>query len=269
LAEFRFDGGTKFMDVNDNVKSTARVLDILELLARSESPMALKDLASILALPKSSAHALLRTLQARGYVERDAVDRYVLAESLRSPPGWIGGPEAHLAAVTRPVMDQLRDDLDETVFLGVRAARGDVKGIAKSVSRAPIRYDSDDPGLRPAYCTGMGRVLLAFWDKKSTDAYLMRTRLRAHTARTVTDRGKLRAVLAKVAVDGFAVLEEEFVLGGSATAAPVLAGDGTIVAALNVGTVSARYAAGKSRIIAGVVRAAATISHRLGCRRAA
>jgi DNA-binding IclR family transcriptional regulator len=212
--------------MNDSVKSAARVLDILELLFRSEEPMALKDLVSILALPKSSAHALLRTLQSRGYVERDAADRYV----------W---------------------------------ARGDVKVIAKSVSRAQIRYDSDDPRLRPAYCTGMGRVLLAFWDKKSTDAYLMRTRLRAHTPRTVTDRGRLRTILAKVAADGYAVLEEEFVLGGSATAAPVLGGDGTIVAALNVGTVSARYSAGKSRIIAGVVRAAATISQRLGYRRAA
>ena len=78
--------------------------------------MALKDLVSILALPKSSAHALLRTLQSRGYVERDAADRYVLNESLRQSSGWIGGPEAHLAAVARPVMDQLRDDLDETVF---------------------------------------------------------------------------------------------------------------------------------------------------------
>ena len=170
------------------MKSAARVLDILELLFRSEEPMALKDLVSILALPKSSAHALLRTLQSRGYVERDAADRYALNESLRQSSGWIGGPEAHLAAVARPVMDQLRDDLDETVFLGVRAARGDVKVLAKSVSRAQIRYDFDDPGLRPAYCTGMGRILLAFWDKKSTDAYLMRTRLRAHTPRTVTDR---------------------------------------------------------------------------------
>ena len=255
--------------MNDNVKSAARVLDILELLFRSEEPMALKDLVSVLALPKSSAHALLRTLQARGYVERDAADRYALNESLRQASGWIGGPEAHLAAVARPLMDQLRDDLDESVFLGVRAARGDVKVIAKSVSRAAIRYDSDDPGLRPAYCTGMGRILLAFWDRKSTDAYLMRTRLRAHTPRTVTDVGELRAILARVAADGYAVLEEEFVLGGSATAAPVLGGDGTVIAALNVGTVSARYPAAKSRIIAGVVRTAAAVSQRLGYRRTA
>src|SRR6185436_11606289 len=209
VGERRFNRRTKFISMNDNVKSAARVLDILELLARSDEPMALKDLVSILALPKSSAHALLRTLQARGYVGRDAADRYLLNESLRQSPGWIGGPEAHLAAVARPVMDHLRDDLDETVFLGVRAARGDVKVLAKSVSRAPIRYDSDDPGLRPAYCTAMGRVLLAFWDKKSTDAYLMRTRLRAYTPRTVTDVAKLRAILAKVAADGYAVLEEE------------------------------------------------------------
>jgi DNA-binding IclR family transcriptional regulator len=255
--------------MNDNVKSAARVLDILELLSRAEEPMALKDLVTVLGLPKSSAHALLRTLQSRGYVERDAADRYALNESLRRSPGWIGGPDAHLIAVARPVMDRLRDDLDETVFLGVRGSRGEVKVIAKSVSRAPIRYDSDDPGLRPAYCTAMGRVLLAFWDKKSTDAYLLRSRLRPYTPRTVTNAVKLRSILARVAGEGHAVLEEEYVLGGSATAAPVFGGDGTVIAALNVGTVSARYPAAKPRIIAGVVRAAAAISQRLGHRRAA
>lgn len=255
--------------MNDSVKSAARVLDILELLFRSTEPIALKELVSVLELPKSSAHALLRTLQSRGYIERDTADRYMLNESLRRSPGWIGGTEAHLAIVARPVMDQLRDDLDETVFLGVRGARGDVKVIAKSVSRAAIRYDSDAPGLRPAYCTGMGRVLLACWDKKSADAYLLRTRLRAYTPKTVTNVARLRAILAKVAGEGYAVLEEEYVLGGSATAAPVFGVDGTVVAALNVGTVSARFPAARSRIIAGVVRAAANVSQRLGHRRAA
>ena len=182
--------------MNGSVKSAARVLDILELLFRSEEPMALKDLVSIFsALPKSSAHALLRTLQSRGYVERDAADRYALTESLRQSSGWIGGPEAHLAAVARPVMEQLRDDLEELVFLGVRAARGDVKVIAKSVSRAPIRYDSDDPGPRTAYCTGMGRICWHSGTGNRPMPYSMRTRLRAYTPRTVTDIGKLRAIL--------------------------------------------------------------------------
>ena len=107
--------------------------------------MALKDLVSVLALPKSSAHALLRTLQSRGYVERDAADRYALNESLRQSSGLDRRPQAHLAALACSVMEQLRDELDESVFLGVREARGDVKVIAKAVSRAAIRYDPTIP----------------------------------------------------------------------------------------------------------------------------
>ena len=83
--------------MNDNVKSAARVLDILELLARSDEPMALKDLVSVLALPKSSAHALLRTLQSRGYVERDAADRYALNESAAP----VGGLDRRAASAPR------------------------------------------------------------------------------------------------------------------------------------------------------------------------
>src|ERR1044072_380366 len=116
VSERRFNTRTKFISMNDNVKSAARVLDILELLARSDQPMALKDLVSVLALPKSSAHALLRTLQSRGYVERDAADRYALNQALRQSAGWIGGPEAHLAAVARPAMEQLRGGLEGSVF---------------------------------------------------------------------------------------------------------------------------------------------------------
>jgi len=255
--------------MNQEVKSAARVLDVLELLSRSAQPLSLKDIAAALALPKSSAHGLLHTLLARGYVERDTAERYILPAALRQAPGWVGGSEAQLAATARPVIEQLRDALDESVFLGVRGTGGDVKVIAKAVSRAPIRYDSDDPGLRPAYCTAMGRILLAHWDEGSVDGYFARTRLKAHTPRTVTDARKLRAILSKIRGDGYAIIEEEYVPGGSATAAPVHRGDGTVIAALNVGTVSSRYPAARERIIAGVVRAAASISQRLGYRRAA
>ena len=112
----------------------------------------------------------------------------------------------------------------------------------------------------------------AFWRSvmpAQVDAYLSRRRLKAHTPNTVTDPQRLRAILARIRQDGYAGLEEEYVLGGSATAAPVLQSDGTVIAALNVGTVSSRYPAAKRRIIAAVVRAAARISQRLGYRRAA
>src|SRR5262249_24649038 len=130
---------TGFMVVNA-VKSAARVLDILELLVRSEQPMALKDLVSVLALPKSSAHALLRTLQSRGYVERDAADRYALNASLRQSTGWIGGQEAHLAAGGRAGGGEGAARVGGRVVLGRRGARrrqGDRQG--GEPRRHPIR----------------------------------------------------------------------------------------------------------------------------------
>lgn len=255
--------------MNTEVKSAARVLELLELLARCPAPIALKDVVATLAIPKSSAHGLLRTLVARGYAERDGAERYALHESFRRSPGWIGGSEAQLLALAQPIMDELRDELGETVFLGVRGARGDVKALGKAASRAPIRYDAELVGLRPAYCTGMGRVLLAYWDPVSTEAYLTRTKLRPFTPHTVTDPRELRGLLARVRSDGYAVLDQEYVLGGTATAAPVLDRDGAVAAALNVGTVSSRYPQAKRRIIAAVIRAAGRISQRLGYRKAA
>jgi DNA-binding IclR family transcriptional regulator len=115
----------------------------------------------------------------------------------------------------------------------------------------------------------MGRVLLAHWDEKSVEAYLSRTRFKAMTPHTVTDPARLRAILQQVRRDGYVVIEQEFVIGGSAAAAPVFGRDGRVVAVLNVGAVSPRFFAASRKIIAGVTRAAATISQRLGYRRAA
>ena len=250
---------------SSEVKSAARVLEILELLTRLGEPATFGDIAAELRLPKSSAHALLRTLVTRGYAERDDAERYVLAAPFRNG-GWIGGMDTHLAAVARPVMEELRSALRETVFLGGRGTGGDVKILAKLVSPEQIRYDNDRPGLRPAYCTAMGRVLLAFWDAKATAGYLAKLRPRAFTARTIVDAERLRSIIERVRHDGFAVVEDEFAIGGSGAAAPVFDGTGRVVAALNLATVSRRFPGARKKIIDGVVQGAQRISHRLGHR---
>ncbi|MBL8700827.1 MAG: IclR family transcriptional regulator [Alphaproteobacteria bacterium] len=250
---------------SSEVKSAARVLEILELLTRVGEPVSFGEIAAELRLPKSSAHALLRTLVGRGYAERDDAERYVLAAPFRNG-GWIGGADSHLAAVARPVMEELRARLRETVFLGARGTGGDVKILAKLVSPEQIRYDNDRPGLRPAWCTAMGRVLLAYWDAKATAAYLAKLRPRAITPRTVTDPDRLRAIIDRVRHDGFAVVEDEFATGGSGAAAPIHDGTGRVVAALNLATVTRRFPGARKKIIDGVVHGAQRISQRLGHR---
>ena len=92
-----------------------------------------------------------------------------------------------------------------------------------------------DVGTRfPAYATSMGRVLLAARPAEEQAAYLSTARLEPLTPRTVTDRTRLAAVLAEVADQGFAVLDQELEEGLRSIAVPVHDAGGGVVAAMNV-----------------------------------
>lgn len=252
--------------MNAEVKSAARILEVLEFLARASEPVGLKDVVDELGYPKSSAHGLLATLVSRGYAVRGDGGRYALNEVCRSGPGWVGGEEAQLVALARPIMDELRDDVGESVFLGVRTRGGDVKRLAKSVSRQAIRYDADSDTPVPAYCTAMGRILLAFWSREATERYLTSVTLAPRTPLTVTDPDALRALLKNVRRDGYAISDQEMVLGGSGVAAPVWNRAGQVGAVLNLGIVTPRFLETRERMIASVVAAARVLSSRLGFR---
>ncbi len=252
--------------MNEEVKSAARVLEILEFLARAPEPVALKDVVEELGYPKSSTHGLLSTLVGLGYAIRHEGDRYAINEACRSGPGWVGGEEAKLTALAIPIMDKLRDYLGESVFLGVRMRNGDVKHIAKSVSRQAIRYDADQKGAAPAYCTAMGRILLAFWRPDAVDEYLSTAPLLALTPHTITDRAALEGILANVRREGYAISDQEMVLGGTGVAAPVRNRAGQVVAVLNLGVVTARFDESRKRMISGVTAGARLLSTRLGYR---
>ncbi len=248
--------------MNSAVKSAVRTLEMLEFLGAVQEPVSLKDLVAALGYPKSSAHALAQTLVGRGYVVQEG-ERYAIADHVRD--GFAGrSRQERLLRLARPVMDELRRQVGETVLLGVRTPRGDVRMIAKSVSDNPVRFDKDLERTSAAYCTATGRVLLAFWDDASREAYLARTPLLAHTPHTVTDSEELRAILRRVRRSGVALCEEEHVLGSTGIAAPVFDRTGQALAALDIGAISARFAAARRMMTSAVVEAAAALSRRLG-----
>lgn len=249
---------------NFEVKSAVRVLELLELLARSTEPMSLKNIVLELGYPKSSAHSLLATLVSRGYATREEPEHYRLHEACRNGPGWSSGREAQLSAVAQPIMDNLRDTEGETVYLGVRKRDGRVKSIAKSISRQVVRFDTDLSGSDPAYCTAMGRVLLAFWEPHRVDDYLGRERLIRLTDFTITDRLEIRRTLEVVRRNGYAICDQEAYLGGSGVAAPVRDASGEVVAALNMATITQRFESSKDRMIEATQRHARHLSVKLG-----
>lgn len=248
----------------NEVKSAARVLEILELLSMQKEAMRFAAIIKELGYPKSSAHALLGTLVERGYVMRDNGDRYELVVAFRDGFNWVGGFEALLRRHAMPIMTAARDETNETIFLCVRDKNLDAKHVCKVVSTHPIRYDSGNRETVPAYASVMGRVLLAYAEPAEIDAYFARTELRSITPQTLTDEAAIRAILHSIREHGYGRIEEEYALGGCGIAAPVRDRSGKVIAALDIATVSQRYALRKDEMLSAVLQYAAQLSARLG-----
>ena len=251
--------------MNTEVKSAARMLDLLEYLAGCAEPVKLKDIVATLGFPKSSAHALAQTLVSRGYAIQDTAERYVLVHASRHRSAT-RAHEARLLSAAHPVMEGLRDASGETVVLAVRNTRGEAKRLAKCVSRQAIRFDVDLDGQSDSYCTATGRLLLAHWDESFTNAYLSRVPLLARTPKTPTDPDAIRALFVRIREEDVSICDEEHVLGSTGLATPIRARDGSVVAALNLGVVTMRYHQRSGELISMLKDAGRLISARLGYR---
>ena len=252
--------------MNQEVKSAARILDLLEYLAGGSEPVRLKEIIAVLGFPRSSAHALAQTLVSRGYAIQDATERYVLVHSSRHGSA-VRALEARLLSAAHPVMEALRDRTGETVVLAVRTNRGETRPLAKCVSRQVVRFDIELDAPSYAYCSATGRVLLAHWDEASSNAYLARVPLIARTPRTVTDPDQIRAIFRDIRERGYSICDEESVTGSIGMAAPVFNREGQVCAVLNLGIVSARFHHRRDELVADLVAGAFQISGRLGFRR--
>ncbi len=249
--------------MTDMVRSAARVLDVLEYLAGQATGASLSEACEALRLPKSSTLMLLRTLLVRGYVTRDAGDRYHLNETFRTHGfGWGGHRHARLIALAEPLMQQLCDAVGETVLLGA-AEGGGVKVLAKVVARQAISYDVDLAVGFPFYCSAMGRVLVAFSPEENREAMLCAAPRVKRTPSTETRLDALRAIVRQVRDERLAIVEEEFVLGGTGIAAPIFAPDGTILATLDVGCITTRFQAKRADVLKALAQSAQALSQSL------
>lgn len=117
----------------------------------------------------------------------------------------------------------------------------------------------------PAYCSSMGRVLLAHLPEEKITEYLERVELKPLTTRTITDPVVLQAELRKIRQQGFALVDEELEQGLRSIAVPVSKRDGQIVAAINSGIHTSRASAGDliDRILPALQRGAEAIQRSL------
>jgi DNA-binding IclR family transcriptional regulator len=243
-----------------SVKSAARILDVLELMATLQQGIRVNEIARQLGIPRSSASALVSTLEGRGYIQA-AADGYRLAECYRDV-GWVGGASATLLRASQPVMNRLVAATGESAFLGVPTSNLSIQYIAKKVSDNPLRYDVGLEFLRPAYCTSIGQVILSSLSDTEFERYLETHDLAAITPRTATDRQAIRKAVELGRKQGYVTIADSNVLGASGVAAPILSGD-RVLAGLAVIAPSQRFDPAREQIIQAVVASAREISEAL------
>lgn len=215
-----------------SIKSADRALSIIDLVARRRV-LRFADIVEDLELPRSSAHGLVGTLLSHGWLEHDpATHTYRLG--LRA---WFIGQQydghQDIARIAKPYMDALRDEFQETVQLARLDGVENVY-IAISESERPMRLASSVGMRLHSHATGIGKALLAQLDPSDAEDRLSRVALPSFTPSTVTDVPALLSHLENVRREGYAVDDEEYLLGCRCVAVPVYDDRRGLVVALSI-----------------------------------
>lgn len=216
------------MTANDNgsaVKTAARTLDVFEAFRAAGGPLSLTELSERTGVPISSCHALLRTLQARGYLYLlDNRRRFYPTKRLFEVAGDIARNDPLLERIA-PSLEALRDLTGETVVLGKRQ-NDEIIFLEVIEGNREIRYTALPGDTKPLHSASIGKALLGQRDEREIREVLSRLPLEAHTSTTITDIDRLVAELTEGAARGYFVTRGENVPEVMGIAVPLrLAGE--------------------------------------------
>jgi DNA-binding IclR family transcriptional regulator len=141
--------------------------------------------------------------------------------------------ETRLATFAAPILGEVAQRTGETSFLAL-FARGELVVVDKVEGGGPIHVTERVGAPRPAYCTAIGKILLAFFSEKQLSVFLAKNRLRPFTPKTIVSASLLRRELTRIREQGYAVDDEEFMIGVRCVAAPLRNFTGNVVAAIAI-----------------------------------
>ena len=220
-----------------SVQSLERGLAVLQVFSRENPAPTLSEVARLAGTTRATARRILLTLERLGHVRSDG-RRFSLTPRVLAL-GWSYLSSLNLWEIAQPLMEDLVEQTGESCS----AATLDLPDVVY-VARVPTRRIMSitlGVGTRlPAHATSMGRVLLAALPPEHLDAFLGARPLEALTENTITDPTELRAVVAQVRVQGWALVDQELELGLRSVAAPIQDAERKTVAALNVSAAVSR-----------------------------
>lgn len=216
-----------------SIQSVDRALDILQLFSASKTRLGISEIGRALGLMNSTVHGLVRTLTKHGFLRQDPETRkYSLGVSnVELCHFFLGG--LRIYQVGSRATHRLSQETGCTSRLGI----WDHDSVVVIVNIFPrpeaFQYYTSGPRIA-AYCTALGKSILASLDREELDAYFDRHQLTPYTDNTITDRDQLLEDLENTRLRGYAVDREESLAGVYCLAAPIFDETRNPVAAVSV-----------------------------------
>jgi IclR family pca regulon transcriptional regulator len=221
-----FHGDPNFMT------SLARGLVVIQAFTQQAPQMTISQLSLKTGLSRAAVRRCLYTLTKLGFAGAEDGTRYGLRPRMLTLSNTYTASNA-LSTSAQPILERMSATFHES-FSVATLDGDDIVYIARtSVSRV-MSVDLHIGSRLPAYCTSMGRVLLAHLPSDQLEQYLARVVLTPHTTRTVTTTDKLVMLLRNVRRNGYALVDQEYEVGLRSLAVPVYAPSGRVMATINL-----------------------------------
>ena len=249
--------------MNEKLNSSIdKTLSLLEAISQNARGLSLADIVKSVGIPKTTAFRILEILTAREYVtwNPDNEKYYIGIKALEIGISGLVGQD--IVDVSIPYLQELSLAVGETSFLAVYN-NGDVVYLYKAEGTSSIQTTARLGSRRPAYCTALGKVILANLPIEETDR-IFEKKLAKFTEKTVIDRIRLYEEFAHIRTDGYSVDDEGIEYGLYCLAVPVYNYTGGVIAAISVSGPIKRISESREKVIEELKGVGATISRRLG-----
>lgn len=214
-------------------RSVQKAFSVLSSVAELGGHVSISALAQHAGMNVSTTHRLSRTLEHIGLLARDPTGGYRLGLALVELGATVD-QQALLRTMARPSLRHMAQTQGMTAHLGVLDDNRMVRYLAKELPRRHFHIPTVVGCQLEAYCSSLGKVLLASLDPEVLDHYLNDGPLVPLTARTITYPDRLRDHLAGVRATGCAIDDEEVIEGLRCLAVPLRAPSGRVLAAISL-----------------------------------
>ena len=221
-----FAGDPNFM------MSLARGLTVVQAFTQQHQQMTISQLSVKTGLSRAAVRRCLYTLARLGFAGTEDGSRYSLRPRMLTLSHSFTASNS-LSTAAQPILERMSAQHHES-FSVATLDGDDIVYVARTTVSRVMSVDLHIGSRLPAYCTSMGRVLLAHLPGDQLESYLGRVDLVPHTSRTIVSADKLRVMLRSIRRNGWALCDQEFEVGLRSLAVPVHASTGRVVATLNL-----------------------------------